>query len=516
MRRKVRRNRTAKPFVLAAPIGGLNGRDPLTNMPPEDAVELENWVCDATNVYTRPGITRKAYLTGFPVESLQVCSDNVQDSLLIFGNGSIYWLPYSYVEGGTVGPHDLITSFVALATGRTSDDVTGTSFSNAGQQFFFGVSGADTPFTYHNSGNYTARTITGISTPNEIYGAHAFKGRLYLSHPDFMGFHYLAVGAVAGAASFYDMGPLSVRGGVTQGIASFSADSGSGMQDFLVVMSTRGEYFVFEGTDPASASTWRLAGRYFHSEPFGRRGWFNYRSDLYIITREGVVSFREIMASGSDSRGETNITYKLGTFLSDYNGYVDTPGWDAVEWPSKNLLLLNVPASSSITGDYIQYVMNTDTGAWSKFTGLDALCWVRFKETILFGRNDGNIYKLDPAALDDAGTDIVANARQAYNYMNGGGETPFVDKHIHFGTYTFSNSVSTPTIQTVIDTTLAGGAVSDSGVLTAAGLQTLTVPYGVTGNLVSPRVQITLGGTTGPVGWYSTRFTFSITENLVL
>ena len=47
-----------------APVGGLNARDALANMPPEDAVILDNWLPDATSVYLRNGYT--SWATGFP------------------------------------------------------------------------------------------------------------------------------------------------------------------------------------------------------------------------------------------------------------------------------------------------------------------------------------------------------------------------------------------------------------------------------------------------------------------
>src|SRR5690606_20709195 len=57
-------NQVATTASLPPPVGGLNDRDALANMPNGDAVILENWWVEPSRVVTRKGCIDWA--TGFP------------------------------------------------------------------------------------------------------------------------------------------------------------------------------------------------------------------------------------------------------------------------------------------------------------------------------------------------------------------------------------------------------------------------------------------------------------------
>jgi hypothetical protein len=47
--------RVAQPFIMPAPTGGLNYRDPISNMSPNDALVLDNFIPTQTGVQLRKG-----------------------------------------------------------------------------------------------------------------------------------------------------------------------------------------------------------------------------------------------------------------------------------------------------------------------------------------------------------------------------------------------------------------------------------------------------------------------------
>jgi len=47
------------------------------------------------------------------------------------------------------------------------------------------------------------------------------------------------------------------------------------------------------------------------------------------------------------------------------------------------MLFINVPVSSTV---FEQYVMNTISGAWSRFTGVNATCWTFINDILYFGQ----------------------------------------------------------------------------------------------------------------------------------
>jgi hypothetical protein len=64
--------------------------------------------------------------------------------------------------------------------------------------------------------------------------------------------------------------------------------------------------------------------------------------------------------------------------------YGNNFGWQVIHAPKHSQIIVNVP----VTGSSEQYVMNTITGAWCKFTGLDSLCWEPFNDNLYLSRKD--------------------------------------------------------------------------------------------------------------------------------
>jgi len=86
-------------------------------------------------------------------------------------------------------------------------------------------------------------------------------------------------------------------------------------------------------------------------------------------------------------------------------------GWQPVFHPAGNMVLFNIPTVS----DSLQFVSNSTTGAWCRFTGMDATCWEVFNDDLYFG-GDGEVFQAD-TGLDDNGVDIEADAKTAFSYF---------------------------------------------------------------------------------------------------
>jgi hypothetical protein len=402
-RRKPNRGRRSVPRTLPAPTGGLNGRDALGDMPPEDAFRMENWIPNNTSVDTRGG--SDDWATGVPaaVESLEVYTGGAGSKMLAFGDGKIY----DVTLGGAVG--------AALLSSRSSDIVTTAMFSNAGTQFLLIYSGADQPLSYDGT-SLVGLTITGLTgSQNTTHSPMAFKGRVFIAQEDQLGFYYLGVGAIQGAASYFDLSQQSFKGGALLTQVSVSTDGGAGPQDYAVFVTTEGEYIVYSGTDPSNAATWALVGRYYGPTPIGRKGWFKFRSDVYFITDEGVLSLTEIRQLGQENKDDMYLTGKLGRYFSDAVRYRDTHGWTGVIYPRGRMLLINCPLTGSTAGEYTQFVMNTSgKDRWTQFRGWDALCFTVFNQRLYFGTFDGKVVLADEGFTDN-GAAVNAVARQAWN-----------------------------------------------------------------------------------------------------
>lgn len=518
--RKVRRARRTVPFTLPSPVGGLNGRDGLANMDATDAFILDNWFPANTTVDERRGYA--PYVTGLaaPVESLAIFAGGTEKHVLAVAGGTVY-----DVTSKGAPP-------VVVHAGLISSVINTTMFSNAGDQWLLCFTGSDTPFAYKATG-YAALTITGVTgLPSTLHEVHAFKGRVYLAQKGQLGFYYLGIGAIQGAASYFDLAQVCKNGGSLAAIASYSQqDAGSGPQDYIVFATTEGEYIVYAGTDPSNAATWSIVGRYYSAAPIGRRGHFNFRSDLYFITSEGLISFTQIREQGDESKKQEYLSAKLGRYLYDLTVHKNTFGWEAVAYPNSSMLILNVPTTLTETGAYIQFVMNTDSGAWCRFTGINALCWAVYDDTLLFGRYDGRVMQGDIGSLDD-GKPINLDARQAYNYFDDGRGMGSQDKHFHFATFVMETDGSPP-VSAELNVNFENTPPTYEGTLTPsagsywdtsnwdqamwadeAALQTFTASFGKIGYCASVWLRAVAAGAS--LKWYATRVYCEKSDGIVL
>jgi hypothetical protein len=497
----------------------LNGRDNYTDMAATDAFVLDNWLPSSTSVDTRGGSLDYTSGIGGPVESLEVYTGAAGAKMLAFGNGGIY----NVTTAGAVG--------AALASGKTSSKVATAMFSNAGSQFLLIFSGADQPLSYDGT-TLTGLTITGLTgSQNTLQMALAFKGRVFLGQQNQLGFYYLGVGAIQGAASYFDLQQQSMKGGSLAAIASYSQESGAGPNEYAVFATTEGEYILYAGTDPSNAATWELVGRYFGPAPIGKRSWFKFRSDLYFLTEEGILSLTQIRKMGDGVQTDEYITGKLGRNYTDLVTYTGTHGWCGLIYPRATVLVVNVPLTVGTNGGYVQFAMNTNTNAWSRITGWNGLCFTLFNKRMYFGTYDGKVVLADEGSTDN-GAQIQAVCRQAWNDFDDGRGMGEADKQFHFATFAMqadgapsiacSLNVNFENDQPLYATALAPAAgaawdVADWDVDSWAGAadtQNITIAVGKLGYVGSIWMQAV--STAAKIRWFATRIVFEKTRGVLL
>ena len=197
--------------------------------------------------------------------------------------------------------------------------------------------------------------------------------------------------------------PLSgaaTKGGKLLFCATWSIDAGDGIDDKLVFCTDLGELLIFTGCDPSDAANWRQEGRYEISPPLGmnatsgdrrrpadrhgrrhradlgrdhqgprraraRRDHAHHQADVARARCSTSASSRGRCASGTSTAGSSS----------------RCPGGA----PGKQRCL----------------VVNAATGAWARFTGWDATCFIRMRGDMFFGTQDGIIMQADRTGYDD-------------------------------------------------------------------------------------------------------------------
>jgi len=476
---------TATTTSLAAPIGGWNARDSLAEMNPLDAVQLVNFFPTPTDVTLRKGYTKAStgitgevqtlmnyagfnntntlfaiaggviynasnnpatvVLTGLSNSKFQHCmittaggqfliAVNGTDPAIIYDGTRWYKMATTttaatistITRGGTGNLTATLTTATAhgLATGNRVS-ISGTTESNYSGTFYITVTGTTT-FTYTMAtapaanatvvGTYTVLGITGVNS-NTFININMCQNRLFFVQKNSMTFWYLPVQSIGGAALDFNLGAIARSGGYLQAMGTWTLDAGYGVDDLSAFVTSMGEVIVYKGTNPSDSNAWSEVGVWQMGQTFARRCFFKFAGDLLLLTQDGLVPMSAALQSSRlDPR--VNLTDKIYYAVSQAatNFYAEF-GWQINYFASENMLILNIPVGTG----YEQYVMHTITKSWARFTGVNAICWeVSADNKIYFGANGfvGQFYSDN----SDAGSNIVANAQQAYSYFDSRGQ----------------------------------------------------------------------------------------------
>jgi len=469
-------------FSIPAPVGGLNARDGLAQMPPTDAVKLENWFPTPSTVDLRGGSSVWATGLNGNVESLMMYGGLTRNKLLAASGTSIYDVSAT----GAVG--------AALWTGLTNARWQHVNFGStaANGQFLIMVNGVDLPLIYNGTQvqvaatTATAQTISSITrvgtlatlttaanhglvtgnvvtisgtTPAGFSGTYritvtspttftyvmaadpggnatvvgtyvvifgitgvdphlfiqgvSFKQRLYFVEKDSFRCWYLPVNSIGGAAQSLEFGGMFKLGGALMAVATWSVDNAAGIQEYFVAISTLGEVVVYQGFDPTSAANWSIAYHFRIGRPIGRRCYAKLGSDLVFITADGAFPLSKGLLTDRYQTDQA-LSAKIQNLINaDVQAFNANFGWQIILYPIGNKVIVNVPQFEDNIS--YQYVMNTITRSWTKFTGWNAYCWELYNDQIFFGTLN-TVYQAD-VGYSDAGNAIPCEALQAFNYF---------------------------------------------------------------------------------------------------
>jgi len=399
------RVKTSQSVSIPAPVRGWNARDSLANMPEDFAVQLDNVFPNLTSCDLRSGYESHSTGNGTgAVETLVEYAGPVTRKLLSAAGSVIY---DSSAAGGST----------SIATGKTNARWQTTMMGTSGGNFLYFVNGEDAPI-YYNGSAFVTPTLSSVTAANIIH-VTTHQRRLFFVFKQSLTFGYLPVVSVAGTVSTFDLSGLCRKGGYLMAIGSWTRDGGSGPDDLFVAITSEGEVILYSGNDPSTAADWVLSGVFSIGKPIGRRCIEKVGSDLIVTTQDGAISLTTFLpidqVASTSMAMSTNIQNE---FLASARSYGANFGWQSLHYPQGSYQLFNIPTSTTVA---LQYVINTQTGAWCQFTNQNAACWALYNGDLYFGAQDGGIiYKAD-TGLNDNAANIDWKIRPAFSYYGARG-----------------------------------------------------------------------------------------------
>lgn len=403
------RGQTAQVVNIPAPVRGLNTRDAVVpDQNPLFATYLVNWFPGSSSVDVRGGFQ------GLAVTGTNTNYDGVTQ-LMVYQSGTTQTL-FSILDKSTAtvgtrfqpGPQDY--NNVRYNNGHEN----WVNFGNSGGQYLVlaaegTASASGGGPRYYDGATWTVPAITGPTDKGNLTGIAVHRNRLWFIEEGTLNLWYLPTNALAGAAIKFPLTSVFSKGGKIVAIQTWTVDGGvGGTDDLFVVMTTSGQIAVYQGTDPASATTWQIIGIFNVSRPMfastiaNQRAnchlLYKYGTDVLAILEDGVYSMKQILQGNEGSQYaitdviRPSIISAAATFGPEaaFNA-----NWQLGYCSRYGLIILGyVTGSSSVTGRGSAYfVMNSVTGAWTTFDvsgiGVLAQSVTIFKGNLYLGGGPG-------------------------------------------------------------------------------------------------------------------------------
>jgi len=422
---------------MEPPVGGLNARDSLDGLSPNEAIKMVNWIPDVGYVRSRRGHVEYVDLgTGSPVDTLIPLRLTTGSQLLAVSNLDIYNItdPSNVtLLDANVGvnaavhpqavPEPLSDNFMQYAQFKSVAIIT----QHGVTPFIYKeVSPETNPITYELvSGTYTEYVDPELYPPEDpqpeprldtkdLVKPLVFKGRVIYVDASKKSLWYCQAGSYQGELTEFPLDGILQRGGAIKLLFTWSKDTGDGMDDMLVIMMNTGETLIYQGDDPGDALGWELIQRYQLPQPISDLGVDRIGAETIIITDDGYINLSEALSSGGVSDYAT-FSGKISRIVKqDLSYYQNIRGWACVFYPHGNMMLFNVPIQES--KQHYQHVFNTRNGAWTTFEGWNACSLVAFQDALVFGTIDGKVMVAD-RGTSDLGDFIVCDCVTAFHQL---------------------------------------------------------------------------------------------------
>lgn len=396
-----------QPVTRLASTLGWNARDPWAAIPNGQAIVLDNWFPRQTYAETRLGTA--SHKTGFSanVRTLMAYTSATSQKLFAATDSGIY----DATSAGTVG-----SNLLALTNGYCQH----VSYQTSANWFHISVNGSDELQLYDGStwkfiNASSTPAITGITT-SQIVNVNIFKRRVFFVPLNKLSFYYLPIDSMGGAAAEFPMQGLFSKGGYLMAMGTWTLDGGQGVDDFAVFITSEGQVAVYAGTDPGSPGTaWNLVGVYDLAKPIGRKCFAKFGGDLLLMLEDGIYPLSKALLSSTIDRTIAISDEIVNAWSSAVAQNRNTPGWTIVQYRTAPFLLVNIPIGGG-GANSVQYVMNTQTKRWCRFTGIGGVDFTVLGTTLYYAIG-ATVCRAWTGTSDIGNANIVAYSKSGYDHF---------------------------------------------------------------------------------------------------
>ncbi len=378
------------PLPVPAPFGGMNTRDGVATLQPQEARYLENWDPDGNAVRPRAGFMEFSSGAGSATVATLAAYHGLTASKLIG------------VAGGSVYDFSAGTASLLSAAGYANSRFQTEIYNNR----LIAVNGADTPFSFDGS-TVAATGFTGSGlTLSRLVNVAKVRNRLWFCEKESADAWYGGIGAITGALTKFQLSQV-VGGGTLMAVGAHSQDAGAGPDDYTAFVMSTGEVVLYAG-DPSTDLT--KVGNFLMPPPVGRQCLTNIGGQLAVVTRMGLVPLSAAVSGlAFDVLALGNFGKVAPSIQRDVERYGALAGWQALFHDGR--VIINVPTLDDAGSR--QWVYNTLTGAWTQWTGMNPASLAVYDGALVFGAfGEGTVHQR--RGTTDLGEAISLRARAAF------------------------------------------------------------------------------------------------------
>lgn len=417
------RQQTSQPITFPAPKNGLVTTADMASQQPGSATVLRNFLPTLVGCRIRGGSQKRGKaLDGGTIRSAFKYKYGAIEKLFMATDTAIYDMTSPAAPPATTS---------AATGGLTSGDWCTFQHTNAGNSFLICLNGADQRRVYNGSTWATtpAITFTDATTAAQLNYGWLFKNRQFFLKNATLDAYYLPVNAIGGAAAVFPLGGVMKKGGSLLTGFSWSLESGDGLSDLCVFVSTEGEVAVYAGSDPSDANSFALKGVYQIGRPLGKNAWIRAGGDILIATSDGLTPISQVFQRDRQALSQVSVSRPIE---DDWRRAANATGagWVVKQWPEQNLVFIAFPANAVVSDT--TFVLNVLNGRWSTISNWKATCYETLQGGLFFGSLNGLCWQGDTTGTDDGLTFTAAYLSQFAPAGQFGQRTAATMAHMYF------------------------------------------------------------------------------------
>ncbi|WP_426238178.1 hypothetical protein [Pararhizobium sp. DWP1-1-3] len=290
------------------------------------------------------------------------------------------------------------TTTAASVSGMTSSDWSTFQHATAAGAFLVCVNGSDPRQMFNGTTWVTtpAMTFADGSTESQMNYGWIFKNREWYLKNGTLDAYYLPTNQIGGAAVVFPLGGVLKKGGSLLTAFSWSIESGDGLSDMCVFVSTEGEVAVYMGSDPAT--DFALKGIYQIGKPVGKNAWIRAGADILVANTDGLTPMSQVFTRDREALSLVSVSRPIE---DEWRLAANSTGgrWNLTQWIEQNLVFISFPENSVISDK--TFVLNVLTGKWSFISNWRAVCYASYQGSLFFGSIDGYCWQADTTGSDD-------------------------------------------------------------------------------------------------------------------